>query len=366
MKVLHVGKFYSPHRGGIETYLQLLCEETRGVVDIDVVVSSEDRNEFHETINGVRVRRLPTWMTFASASVGPGLIRAIRESTADIVHIHVPHPIALLAWLASRHPGRLVISYHSDIVRQRILGTVIGPLQELAISRAAAIIATSPNYVESSPVLRKHQDRCVVIPFGIRVDDFRSAPTNEVERIRDGRDLPIVLAVGRLVTYKGFEYLVSAMKDVAARLILIGDGPLRNYLSDQARRHGVDGRISFVHEAEDLRAYYWAADLFVLPSVTRAEAFGVVQLEAMACAKPVVNTFLDSGVNYVSPGGQTGLTVPARDPVALAGAINRLLSDPNLRAESGAAALRRVEDNFTVDKMARRTIELYERVLSRL
>ena len=152
------------------------------------------------------------------------------------------------------------------------------------------------------------------------------------------------------------------MPNVNARLILVGDGPLRESLLAESRRIGVEDRVLLVGEAQDLRPYYHAADLFVLPSVTRAEAFGIVQLEAMACGKPIVNTKLNTGVTFVSPDGHTGLSVPPRDASALAGAINRILDDAELRARFGAAARDRVVREFTVELMAKRTLALYEGV----
>jgi rhamnosyl/mannosyltransferase len=364
VKVLHVGKFYSPHRGGIETHLQSLCEEMRTWVDLEVLVSSPDRLGYDEMVRGVHVKRLPTWLTLASASIGPGLVRAIRSSSADIVHVHVPHPVALFGWLASGHHGKLVITYHSDIVRQRVLGLAFSPFQEAAMARAAAIIVSSPNYLESSRILRKHRNQCTVIPLGVKVEDFDAVDEAGVERIRAEVAGPMILSVGRLVSYKGFEYLIRAMKHVDARLVLIGDGPLRERLRRDAHVYGVAGKILFVPAADDVRPYFHAADIFVLPSVSRAEAFGIVQLEAMACGKPIVNTALDSGVVYVSPDRDTGLTVTPCDSDGLATAINALLRDPRMRLQMGAAARRRVEQLFTVDRMARHTLAVYERVLS--
>lgn len=364
MRVLHVGKFYAPHKGGMETYLELLCRELKSSVEVDVIVSSEDRQKSSQVLDGVRITRLPKWFMVASAAIGPGLIEEIRSSSADIVHLHVPHPTATLAWLACGHPGRLVVSYHSDIVRQKMLGAAFNPLLRAVLRRASAIIAASQNYIESSPVLRELRERCEVIPYGVDLDYFAQVDDGEVARIRAAAGPRIVLAVGRLVSYKGFEYLIRAMAEVEARLILVGDGPLRESLLAEARRRGVDGKVLFVHGAEDLRPYYRAADVLVLPSITRAEAFGIVQLEAMACGKPVVNTILDSGVVFVSVSGQTGLGVPPRDSAALAGAINRLLNDAGLRVRLGAAARERVEREFTVELMAQRTLALYERIMS--
>jgi rhamnosyl/mannosyltransferase len=174
----------------------------------------------------------------------------------------------------------------------------------------------------------------------------------------------LVLGVGRLIYYKGFQNLVRAMADVRAIALIAGDGPLASALAAEAARFGVADRVALlgrVNEA-DLKACYHACDVFVLPSVERSEAFGIVQLEAMVCGKPVVNTWLDSAVPHVSLDGVTGLTVPPNDPAALAVALNALLDDPERRATMGAAARRRVREEFSVELMARRTLEVYREI----
>ena len=172
-----------------------------------------------------------------------------------------------------------------------------------------------------------------------------------------------MLAVGRLIYYKGFEYLVRAMNGVDGHLVVIGQGPLAGELRALADSTGVGDRVTLLGEVASVVPYYHAADVFVLPSIARSEAFGLVQLEAMAAGTPVVNTDLDSGVPYVSPDGVTGLTVPPRDADSLARAINRLLDDRQLARALGERGQMRVREHFTVDAMGRRTLETYRRVL---
>jgi rhamnosyl/mannosyltransferase len=175
---------------------------------------------------------------------------------------------------------------------------------------------------------------------------------------------PIVLSVGRLVYYKGFEYLIRAMAAIKGSLIIIGNGPLKAELLRLASRVGISERLTILDQVEDVTPFYHAADLFVLPSIARTEAFGIVQLEAMAAGKPVINTQLHSGVPFVSQHGITGLTVPPADTAALARAINRLLGDPALRASYGAAARLRTQEEFTVDRMVARTLAIYHHVIT--
>src|SRR5690242_11962994 len=205
------------------------------------------------------------------------------------------------------------------------------PRHSGCVRHAACCIATPPDYIDTSPILSAVRKRCRVIPYGIRLDRF-VVHRNAIAAIRAKYGPRIVLAVGRLVYYKGFEYLIRAMRQIDGTLILIGDGPLRQGLERAAREMGIGERVVFAGEIHNSRLapYYHAADVFVLPSIARTEAFGIVQLEAMACGKPIVNTRLDSGVPFVSIDGLSGITVPPRDHVALGRAITVLLDDAEL------------------------------------
>jgi glycosyltransferase involved in cell wall biosynthesis len=366
LRVLHVGKFYPPYRGGIETHLQALCRELKRFVQVEVLVASEARHGSESEVDGVKVKRLTRLFSIGETPVCWQLAGEIRRSGAAVVHLHMPHPPACLAYLMSGHRGPLVITWHSDIVRQKIMARVLAPFHEAVVRRASVLIASSPNYVETSPVLSRNRDRCRVIPFGIKPNGSRARDGETITKIRQRYGRRILLAVGRMVYYKGFEYLVRAMKNVRGHLLIVGDGPLRTQLEHLAVECGVSEHITFLGRVsqDEMAAYYHAADVFVLPSVARSEAFGVVQLEAMACGKPVVNTALPTGVPYVSRDGVTGFTVPPADASALATAISRLLDDPYLRAKFGAAALRRTREEFNVELMGRRTVEVYREVLA--
>lgn len=359
LRVLHVGKFYPPTMGGIETHLQNLCNELRDLVDVNVLVSNAGRETVEEVVEGVPVTRVGTKITLAAAPVSPGLVWRLRRDTADIVHLHHPNPIAVLAYLISGHRGKLVVSYHSDIVRQKALGMLFQPFLDRAMRWADAIIAASPNYLATSPLLQAHKDRCHLLPYGIPHRQFEQCTETAVEELRQRYGQRLVIAVGRLVYYKGFDILIQAMKDVSGSLLIVGDGPLRGELQSAVRRMGLEDRVHFCGQVEDVVPYYHAAAVFVLASVARSEAFGIVQLEAMASGLPVVNTSLDSGVPFVSIHGVTGLTVPPGDAVALAQAISTLLDDDQLRAGYGKAAKRRVAEEFSSTKMGQRMLDLY-------
>jgi len=247
------------------------------------------------------------------------------------------------------------------------LGRVFQPIERALVKRAAALIVSSPNYLESSPALAANRERCVVIPFGIDTAELQRPASARVAALRQRYGPRIVLAVGRLVYYKGFDHLIRAMRSVAGRLLLVGEGPLRSKLEREAARGGVADRVTFMGNVsrDELIDLYQAAAVFVLPSIARSEAFGIVQLEAMACGKPVVNTRLPSGVPFVSVDGETGITVEPGVPEPLAAALNRLLNDPVLSAAYGAAGQRRVREHFSLATMVDRTRELYQRVIER-
>jgi len=363
LRVLHVGKFYPPHMGGIETHLQGLCGELSKLADVRVTVSSDDRTGSHEVLDGVRVTRVPTQFTLASAPFCFGMAANIRDSSADIVHLHLPNPTAALSYLASGHRGPLIVTYHSDTVRQRFLGAAFEPLLHAFLRRSSAIIATSADYQRTSPVLARYQDRCHIIPLGIAVDQFEEIDLAAVAQIRRQYGERLILAVGRMVYYKGFEFLVRAMSQVNGNLLIVGDGPLGNLLLDLTKQLRLDDKVHFAGRVPgDLTPYYQAADIFALPSIARSEAFGIVQIEAMAAGKPVVNTQLDSGVPFVSQHERTGLTVPPADPNALAAALNRLLDNGDLRQSLGDAARARARQEFSLETMTSRTMALYAQV----
>ncbi len=364
-RIVQVGKFYPPYRGGIETHLEALCEQVRHHFDVHVIASNHRRGRSQEVRNGIPITRLSTPFNITTAPVNPSLPAAIRALCPDLLHIHLPHPSGVLGVLASGYRGPLVVTYHSDVVRQRLMNAVFRPLLDALLRRAATIVVASPAYLESSVALASHRARCRVVPYGISPDRFEHADRVRVRQLRDRYGDRLVLAVGRLVYYKGFDVLVRAMRSVDGRLLVIGDGPLRAQLVEEAGAAGVAAKVVFLGEVENdaVPSFFHAADVFVLPSVARSEAFGIVQLEAMASGTPVVNTSLASGVPWVSQHLHTGLTVPPGDAEALAAAIERLLSDVPLRQRLGAAGRARVRAEFDVDVMGRRVMEIYDQAL---
>ncbi len=361
--VLQIGKFYPPYKGGMETHLRDLCRAIAPYADVHVLVSNTTRQTVREFDGEIPVERIASWATVSSAPISPGMVNAIRSSRADIVHLHCPNPTAVASYLASRHRGDVVITYQSDIIRQRVLRYIYEPLFNRLAAKAKAIVCLSPNYIESSATLRRIRHKCHVIPHGIDPQRFADFDPHAVSAIRARYGTRIVLGLGRLVYYKGFEFLIRAVAGTDATLLIIGTGPLRDQLLDVARECGVLERVHLLGEVDDVIPYYRAAQVFALPSVARSEAFGIVQVEAMACGTPVVNTNLDSGVPFVSLDGTSGLTVPPADVAALRHAITLILDDPQLRTRFSNGARQRVRQHFTLDAMAQKTLLLYQRIL---
>ena len=365
-KVLHLGKFYPPHRGGMESNLKTVCDELLSEIDLEVIVSNTIGKTVREIVDGVQVTRIARLAQLHGTSVNPAMIAAIRNCRADLIHLHWPNPMAALAYLLSGHRSPLVLSYHSDVIRQRLLSEVFRPLIAAILERSRAILVSSTAYLETSVVLSKYRSRCHVVIFGIPDSYFLLPDPVTVQKIESEYGHPLVLTVGRLVDYKGFGDLIQAMVSTQARLLIAGTGPLQAKLSRLVHSLQLERRVIFLGELsdEDLRAYYHASDIFVLASTNRRESFGLVQVEAMAASKPVINTQLDSGVSSVSLDEVTGLTVPPSDPLALSVAINRLLGDARARQTMGKSARHRAETVFRSAHMRDQLLTIYRRVLT--
>ncbi len=377
MRILHLYKDYFPVVGGIENHVRALAEAqvARGH-SVTVLVNSRDLRTRIETLQGVRVIYAGRWLTVSSTPLGLAFPRLVAAQVADIAHLHFPYPVGEVANYFFGRARRTVITYHSDIIRQVYLRTLYRPLMSRVLRRADCILATSPNYVQSSPILRDWKAKCVVVPLGIDPTPFENPDWKQAEEIRAkymalpsgsvsqsrGDRTALLLFVGQLRYYKGLDYLLRAMCELpTARLLVVGTGPMNQVWRELATDLGIRDRVFFVGAIanEELPAYYAAADVFVLPASERSEAFGLVQLEAMAAGRPVVSTEVGTGTSYVNADGETGLVVPAREAHALAVAIARLLNDPALRHQMGAAGQARVRREFSLDMMVERVMTVY-------
>ncbi len=362
MKILHIYKDYHPVVGGMENHIRMLAEGAveRGL-EVTVLVTSPTRRTETREMKGVKVIKAGRLATRASTPLSPALFLWVRRLKPDITHLHFPYPWGEMAHLMFGRSPRTVITYQSDIVRQKNLLRLYRPFLERALARADRIIATSPQYIHSSPYLSQVAKKCVVIPLGIELERFQRARREEVRGLRAKYDPPLLLFVGILRYYKGLQYLIRAMRHINARLLVVGSGPMAEEWQTLTVRLGLTDKVFFLGQhVEDLPAYYQACDLFVFPSSHRSEAFGTVQVEAMACGKAVICTELGTGTSYVNIDGETGLVVPARDPDALTEAINRLLTDEARRVEMGEKGRKRAMQEFSHEIMIDRVTALYE------
>lgn len=357
-RLLIAGKAYAPHIGGIERVMQQVAEGMRSCAKVSVLTCRDTAGTAQkETINGVSVYRCDTMGTLRSCPVSMGYIGAFRRKVmlADVVELHLPFPLADLACILSRYRGRVVVAWHSDIVRQKVLRVLYQPLMHALLRRADAIIVATRAHIDSSEALQPYREKCVVIPYGIDIALYDTTPYQPVlQRRLHTPAAKKILFVGRLVYYKGVDVLLKAFAALPAsavcELFIAGTGAEEQDLRALAHTLRIAHRVHFLGRRMDaeLRAAYADCDLFVLPSVANSEAFGIVQLEAMASGKPVINTALPTGVPQVSIHGETGLTVPPGDVEALANAIELLLRDEALCHRYGEAARQRVKAYFSL------------------
>ncbi len=373
MRVTMVNKYYPPHLGGIEYHMHDLATALakRGH-DVRAVVANESPRTLDEQVDGVAVHRLGRAFAYASTPVALGMRKAIREQAdrdtpADLLHLHFPYPWGEVSWLAANPDIPTVMTYHSDIVRQKVMLAAYAPLLRRVLDRVDLIIASSPDMVEHSPFLAPLAEKCRVVPFGIDVDRFDLAGEQAARAadIRAAHVRPVVLFVGRLVYYKGVDVLVEAMASVDADLVIVGSGPLEAQLRTRIASLGMQDRVLMLPTLapEELVAWFNAADVFCLPSVARSEAFGLVQLEAHASGTPVVSTRLTTGVPFANPDGVTGLTVTPGSVQELADALRRLVTDDALRDRLGRQAKERARADFTIDRMVEQTLAVYDEAI---
>lgn len=365
LKVLQINKLYYPHTGGIEKVAQQLAEGLNNKTDMKVLVCQERGLTKTEIINGVRVRRAGSLGVLFSLPISIPFLWQLRKMSKDrdVLQFHMPFPLGDLGCLLSGYKGKVVVWWHSDVVRQKALMKFYRPIMDKFLQRADVIIVATKGHIDGSDYLPKYRDKCVIIPYG--VDKNIELMADEYIKCR----LPVkkkkvhILFAGRLVYYKGCDVLLNAFRKVTgADLTIIGSGELEGKLKNQVRTDGMVDRVHFLGNIDEtaLSNAFEVCDFFVLPSVVKSEAFGLVQIEAMAYGKPVINTNLPSGVPYVSLDQITGLTVPPQDVDALADAMQWMVDHEKERTEMGIKARERVKECYQMEKMLDSVIKLYQ------
>ena len=378
LKVLHIGKFFPPARGGMEHYLgDLLPPLSHAEIDCCVVVHDhkfafrsrmELLGEAPNQYPVFRSNRIANLVYVPICPSFPGLLkRVLKEFDPDLLHVHLPNASAfwLLANKSARHIP-WVVQWHADVVSSdidplvRIFYKMYRPFESRVLNKAARIIVSSPPYLESSGPLQKWREKCRVIPLSIDRQRLVPAKTSDHETKRETFNL---LAIGRLTYYKGFDYLIRALAQTkSVRLTLVGTGSLANELTKLALKLKIENRINFAGDLEDeeLANELSTCDCLCLPSIERTEAFGLVLIEAMQFSKAtIVSDVEGSGMAWVCDDGVTGIHVPPRNASALASAIQRLDDDPDLCAQLGKNGNDKFGQQFRMDKTVAMTKTLY-------
>jgi len=351
MKILQVNKLYYPWLGGIETVVQNIAEDLNKENDfqVDVLVCQAKGRRKIETINNTKVYRATSWGKKLGMPISWDFFRLFLKihKEYDVIIIHHPFPLVFLI-LPFIKDKNIFIWYHSDIVRQKIAKKIFTPFISHGLNKAKKIFVSSNNLINNSSSLKRRKNKCISIPFGVDLNYFTANEEieQEAEVIKNKYGKPLLLSVGRLVYYKGYQYLIEAMKNVDAHLLIIGQGPLKKELSRAIEENKLNNKISIISPVNDLRPFYLSSDLLVLPSCEKSEAFGLVQIEAMAYSKPIINTSLPTGVPEISMHKENGITVPPKDSKALGEAINTIINNEMLKNRYGQESRKRVETIF--------------------
>jgi rhamnosyl/mannosyltransferase len=368
LKILQVSKLYYPVIGGVEKVVQQIVEGLKDKTDLEVLVCQDKGKTSVETINGVKICKASSFGCLFSMPLSFSFLRLFHEKMQknDIIHIHLPFPLADLAVFLFRPKAKIVLWWHSDVVRQKWLFFFYRPLAKWLLRRADRILVATQGHIDGSDFLLEFRDKCRIVPFAVDdavLDKGIQFMKQNASRPKKEKKPLSVLFVGRLVYYKGCEFLLRAFAQTRdADLTIIGQGTLEKKLKKLATRLGLTDKVKFLPPLSAVRLgrVYADCDIFVLPSVEKAEAFGLVQIEAMAYGKPVINTNLPSGVPHVSLAGISGLTVPPKDVPALARALQKLIDDEKLRHKLGQGAYRLTRAKYTMQQMLARVMAVYQ------
>jgi glycosyltransferase involved in cell wall biosynthesis len=370
MRVLHFYRTYFPDTvGGIEQVINQLARGTAAMgIHTEVLSLTKDRQPETIELDGhfAHSARLDFQIASTGFSASAFSRFAHLAAKADVIHYHYPWPFMDLVHLATRVRKPSVVTYHSDIIRQKHLFRLYKPLKQRFLASVDRIVATSPNYVMTSQVLSRYRDKTIVIPIGL---DKASYPEPSPELIGQWRTRVgdrFFLFVGMIRYYKGLHILLDAVRGTSFPVVIVGAGPVEDELKAQARRLG----LSHVHflgalpEADKV-ALLKLCHALAFPSHLRSEAFGVSLLEGAMYGKPLISSEIGTGTSYINVHGKTGLVVPPNDPDALRAAMQTLWDDPALAHRMGMNGEARYWELFTARQMASQYAALYEEVVNR-
>ncbi|WP_104696969.1 MULTISPECIES: glycosyltransferase [unclassified Helicobacter] len=361
MRILQLGKFYPPDFGGIETLMQDICDalSQRGIVCDVLCSNSKLQSKKEKTPYGATIYRTPSFGKVASTSITPQMITTLRKliSSYDIIHLHFPDPMAVLALFLSPHKNKtIILHWHSDIIKQKFLLNFFLPLQKWILNRSNLIITTSENYIHQSPFLSPYKNKCIAIPIGIHLPEI--SPSNNYSK-----DYNRILSVGRLVPLKGFEYLIESLQYLPKNFYLeiVGDGIYKQTLQDLIKRLNLQNRVFLVGKKtkEEISSFYAQSGIFVLPSLQ--ESYGIVLVEALSFGLPIISTkLIPSGSDFINQDGKTGLVVPPKDPRAIANSILKISKNYDFFSINARC---RYEKLFTKNQMIQTLVDTYHKLI---
>ena len=353
----------------MESVVKDICEGLNEKGHSVTVLCSNDKASYsEEKINGVNVIRLPRFGTVFGQCINPSLASKLLSIVGemDLVHVHCPNPLGEMAALLIPKHIPIVATYHSDVVRQKLLLNAYTPWFKKFLNRVERIYVPTENHITFSKFLPGYRVKCEVVPFGIRETYLEANKKNLEFATKYRREVgPYALFVGRLVAYKGIPVLLKAAKELNQSIIIVGDGPDKKALMNRAKELGVSDKVHFlgkVLDDDEFVGLYHGCEMLVLPSITPNENFGVVQLEAMACGKPVVTTNLKSGVPVVGLKGKTCLIVEPCNSSQLASSMTMIFENKELKNKLGNAGKKRFKEQYTWSKMITTQIKSYKRV----
>jgi rhamnosyl/mannosyltransferase len=370
MRVLHFYKTYFPDSvGGVEQVIRQMCVGTGRLGITNQVLSlSRDRRLEPFDYEGHTVHRVPLNFEVASNAVSVQAIAKLARmaAEADVVHYHFPWPLMDMAHFLARIDKPTVVTYHSDIVRQKALLKLYQPLKHRFLESVDTIVATSPNYLASSAVLDRYRDKTRVITFGLDKSSYPEPDQARLDHWRARVGPKFFLFVGVLRYYKGLHILLDAVAGTDYPVVIVGAGPIEAELKAHAARLGLT-RVQFVGPVDDLdkAALLKLCYAVAFPSHLRSEAFGISLLEGAMYGKPMISSEIGTGTTYINVHGETGLVVPPSDHVALRAALAQLWDDPQTAREMGQRAEARYWQLFTSAQMADNYVRLYQELVGR-
>ncbi|OCI91425.1 glycosyl transferase family 1 [Agrobacterium sp. 13-626] len=369
MRVLHFFKTYWPDTfGGVERTIHAIVKGTAKYgVESDVLSLSKTPLENSVEFDGHMAHKAKLDFEFASTGFSREVFGRFRELSrkADIIHYHFPWPVMDVVHLVTHSDKPTIVTYHSDIVKQKLLLKLYEPIMRRFLTSVDRIVATSPNYLATSEVLQRYKDKTTIIPLGLDEADYPKASEQDKARWRARFPKPFFLFVGVLRYYKGVHILLEAARRTNTNVVIVGQGPMGASLKSFVKQHGLKN-VFFVGALpdEDKTALLELCSGVVFPSNLRSEAFGLSLVEAAMFAKPMISCEIGTGTSFVNQDGKTGYVVQPDDPSALAKAMERLVDDTEAVASLGTASRLRYKEFFTAERMGDKYATVYKELIT--